>query len=227
MEISINTDDLLKWARAFDEVPKHTHAAIARALNAIGAQIERGAAEYVAEQSDLDPNDVMGMIDVTMATPDDLTWEMNATAVSLQQQEWSKPWDKSGDHSFDQTTLLNIITCGDGKVCEICQEASEGGPYSAEEIQNLALKWANYVPPASVTGVRTNLLHPNCRCSTQQWRSLRKTPVTFGKTGASPPELLTARQIGRAVAVELKSEIDNLLKVSELSMDYSTFFGGS
>jgi hypothetical protein len=226
MEISINTNDLLKWARAFDEVPRRTHAAIARALNAVGTQIERSAAQYVAEQSDLDPNDVMGMIDVTEATPDNLTWEMNATAVALSQQEWSKPWDKSDDHTFDQSTLLNIVTSHDESVCEICQEAADGGPYSAEEIQNLALKWANYVPPASVKGERTNLLHPNCRCSTKQWSSLRRMPVMFGKPGGSPPEMLTAGQIGREVAVELKAEIDNLLKQSELAMDVATASGG-
>jgi hypothetical protein len=223
-EININTDDLLKWARAFEQVPKHTHAAIARAINAIGAQIENAAVAYVAEQSDLNPTDVMGMIHVDRATPGNLVWEMDASAVALQQMEWSKPWEKTGDHTFGQGVLLNIITCEDETVCEICKDAAENGPYSAEEIQNLALKWKDYVPPASVKGDRTNLLHPNCRCSTQQWKSMRRVPVTFGKGGL--PQMLTAGQIGRALGAELAIEIKGALLERELAMDVAAASGG-
>lgn len=224
MEIQFNVDDLLKWARAFDEAPKRSKAAIARALNTVGTQIERSAASAVAEQSDLDPNDVMGMINITEATPEDLAWEMDASAVALQQLEWSKPWEKSTDHSFDQETLLNIITCDDETVCEICSEAAANGPYSAEEIQNLTIKWKDYVPPNSVTGTRTNLLHPNCRCSTQPWKSYRRIPVALGSSGAATAPM-TAEQIGKAIGEELVVEMKNVLKESELAMDVAAASG--
>jgi hypothetical protein len=67
----------------------------------------------------------------------------------------------------------------------------------------MAAKWADYVPAQSVQGVRTNLLHPNCRCAIQAFQAQRRLPIT--KVGSSAPaELFTARQFGAVITDTLK-----------------------
>ena len=202
--ISINADDLLRWARYLNEVPKRTRPAVARAMNDYGRGVVDSTAQAIAGETGLSAYDVRSMIEVKEATADDLTWKMDATAVA-KSEDWERPWDKREDGGFDKNTLVKIVTSGDETTCEICQEAAEKSPYTMEEINALSARWKHWEPDAGL-GARTNLLHPNCRCSLQPWQQTRRVSVKFGGKGA-PPELLNARQLGRRVADEMKVTI--------------------
>ena len=162
IEVSVKTDEILKWARFLQEIPKRTPRAIANSLNAAGDEILRQSIDYLAEMTGLDAPDVQNAIEVKKATPSNLEWSMDASAITLEESpNWERPWDKPGDKTFQSQQLLKIITSEDHKVCPICEEAAENSPYTPEDINALAAKWKDYTPPYPVEGPRTNLLHPN------------------------------------------------------------------
>ena len=98
------------------------------------------------------------------------------------------------------------MTTGDGHDCEICNDVAENSPYTIEEVEQMATKWAGF-EGAGGPGVRTNLVHPNCRCLTQPWTAARRMPITMGEGRGAPSALLNARQLGQAIAEELQVTI--------------------
>lgn len=204
IHVQIETDDLLKWAGYFDELPKKTPEAIARALNSVGGNVLEISVDYFAEGSGLDAVDVRPLIEVQEATAGSLRWMMDASAVVLvDSPNWERPWGKPGDNTFSQQQMLQIITTGDQQVCPVCLEAEHNSPYTVEDINKLAAVWKDYVPPHPVVGERTNLIHPNCRCRTIPWIQSRQLNVQFATTPPSPPVVLNVRQLGQAIATEL------------------------
>ena len=175
MEISVDTSDLLKWARYLDTVATKTGPAAAKALNFIGDSIINKTITYLEESTGLEPEDIRRLITVKAATANDPTWEMDATATAPPSLDWSRPWDK-GEAIDDAFTLVKIVTMDDDLVCEKCQQAQDDGPYTLEEAMAM-------LP-----------IHPHCRCVMQPFSSLRRLPVTFGKLGAAP-ELFTVKQL--------------------------------
>jgi hypothetical protein len=206
MQFRVKADDLLRWARYLDEMPKRTRPAIARAINDYGAGVVDGTAQVIADQTGLAMHDIRSLIEIREATPDHLVWEMDASAVATPPPDWERPWEKRSSKAFEQQTLVKIVTSGDDHTCEICEEAALKSPYTMDEINQLSAKWQHWEPAAGTVGARTNLIHPNCRCSIQPWQQTRRLSVQFGGKGA-PPELLNARQLGRKVADEIKVTI--------------------
>jgi hypothetical protein len=196
--LEVDTSELLKWSRLMRNVPKRTKAAIARALNTVGDNIVHNAVEYNAEATGLDPSDLERLIVVKKATPDDLTWSMDQSAI-LTKTNFARPWETPDDGTFDQSTLVKVITQNDDYVCEKCIDVADHSPYTLEEVRNL-----NPYGPDFGTG--TNLVHPNCRCATAPWQATRELPVSVVGTDA-PPELFTMRQLGQAVAAEMQVAI--------------------
>jgi hypothetical protein len=191
MDVSLDTTELLKWARYMNRVPRRTGAAIARALNTVGDNILHEAAHAVAQETGLDPNDVFDLIGVKKATPDDLNWSMDTSKVfQSEQMDWSRPWDKRT--GFDDRTLLKVITRDDGTVCDKCIEVAAHSPYTLEELMGM-------------NPYNNGLVHPNCHCWTETWHATRQMPVTFGK--GAPVQLFTMKQLGDAVAKELKTTL--------------------
>jgi hypothetical protein len=205
--LKVDASGILEWSAYLDQIPKKTKPAIAKALNDYGRGVAAGAAEMIAQNYDLDPHEVLKEIDIREATPERLVWEMDASTVAPPPPDWERPWDKRSTSEFDKQNLVNIVTVGDHVTCEICEEAEENSPYTMEEINNLAAKWQHWEPPAGVTGTRTNLLHPNCRCSIVPYRPQRNVAVQFGGGKSAPRELFTARQLGKKVADEIRVSI--------------------
>jgi hypothetical protein len=204
INVNIDFEDLLKWGRFMETVPRKTPAALARALNTVGDNVLRTSVEYLSDSTGLATNDIEPMITVHRATPSNLEWSMDASAITLNPSpNWQRPWESPGDNTFNTNQLLNIVTSGDDTVCPICEQAAENSPYTVADINALAAKWANYTPPHPVVGERTNLIHPNCRCVTQPWNATRRLRVEFPDRPAHPPTVLTMRQLGEAVAEEL------------------------
>jgi hypothetical protein len=73
-----------------------------------------------------------------------------ATRARNRQKRKRKPRDE-----FEPLSLVEVLTAGDDKVCEDCQDISEGGPYLIEEARDKI--------PA----------HPNCRCAFVPWGDAR------------------------------------------------------
>jgi dipeptidyl aminopeptidase/acylaminoacyl peptidase len=205
IHVQIETDDLLKWAGYFDELPKKTPDAIARALNSVGGNVLEISVDYFAEGSGLDAVDVRPLIEVHEATAGSLRWMMDASAVVLMDSpNWERPWDKpdtGGNFQAQQT--LQIVTSGDGRVCAVCAQAAEDSPYTVEDINKLKAKWKDWNPPRPGAGEMTNLIHPYCRCRTVPWIQSRRLNVQFATTPPSPPVVLNVRQLGQAIATEL------------------------
>lgn len=204
--IDLDTDGLLRWARYLESLPPRLAPALARSLNAFGEEATRAMAQQLAAQYDLEPGAVMNLIVVRRASPGSLKYEADASAVARADTQWLRPWEERDKAEFEKDTLVKIVTAGDEHDCEVCAEIAEHSPYTTSEVKKMAEKWAHWHGSSSGSFTRTNLIHPNCRCTTQPWTSTRRMKMTFPAHGA-PPELLTARQLGRRVAAELKVAI--------------------
>lgn len=205
IHVLIQTDDLLNWAGYFGELPKKTPEVLARVLNNVGDEVLQTSIEYFAESTGLDAIDVRPQLEVTEATPSNLRWVMDASAIVLKESpNWERPWDKPGDNTFSQQQLLQIVTSGDRQVCPVCLDAAANSPYTVDDINKLAAKWKDRDFPVPIGGeARTNLIHPYCRCRTVPWIQSRQLNVQFATTPPTPPVVLTARQLGQAIVTEL------------------------
>jgi hypothetical protein len=90
----------------------------------------------------------------------------------------------------------------DGFDCPVCQQEA-AVPHTVLDIQNMQAKWANF--PGSTTGpapgARSNLVHPNCRCTVQPWLSTSRMPPTAGQS-RTPPDLFNMRDMTNFVKAE-------------------------
>jgi hypothetical protein len=206
LEFNIDQSSILKWAKGAEEIGIETDPAIARALNAFGERVVEATAAQIEQETGQE--DVRSLITVYQADAHNLAWEMDARAAMPSGTDWGREWTPDeDDRVFSQGQLLNVVTVGDESTCPICEEISEGVPYTVEEINNFSAKWAHYVPPSTVRGERTNLLHPNCRCSVKAWKSSRRVEVSMGPRSSSGTKMMTAEQVGRAIAGELAAVI--------------------
>lgn len=211
IQIEINAHDLLRWNRMADRLIRDTPVAVQRALNTYGDNVVRKVVEYVVSQTGMEPDDVVDLIEVQKATRYDLTWAMDATAAMNAvgaDDTYDRPWVSRDDSKFEQERLVKIVTMNDGDDCEACQDAAHQSPYTMAQIEVIQAKWANYQGkggPAGPAELRTNLIHPNCRCTIAPWYSVRRLPVTFRErgSGAAPPELFTPNELARTVQDEL------------------------
>lgn len=209
-QIRIDADDLLRWARYFHELPNRSKGALARGLNAAGDLLVTEYVRLAAQDSGLDPNDLRGLVVVNQATPDDLSWTLDASSITLLGPHWERLWQGAPqEQSMDQNALLKVVTAEDHTVCDVCNRIAAEGPYTVEQINQFAAQWAEYEPPHEVVGPRTNLLHPNCRCVTQPFQASRRLPVSIGDdfSRRAPSELMTIKQLAKVVDGEVLIEM--------------------
>lgn len=212
MKIKVDADDLLKWARFYDEIPRRVKHGLAKALNTFGEGVVTETVRLLAEKNGWDPDVVRSRIIVHEADDHDLEFVMDASAVVAPSQNWQRPWTERDSDSFDQDSLVTIVTSDDGYDCELCKRIAEEGPYTMREVRDMQAKWADYVPPTPniAPGVITNLVHPRCRCCSQPWSSYRRLPVSFqgsGSVGSTPHHLMTMKQLAKTVRNDLITEI--------------------
>jgi hypothetical protein len=211
--IKVDGSDLLRWARFYEDMPRHTKRAVARALNAFGEGIVRETVRIIADKNGWDPDVVRQRLVVQEADEHDLEFVMDASAVVSSSQDWNRPWDQRETTAFEQDTLVKIVTCDDGYDCQVCQQIAAEGPYTMSQVLEMQAVWADYVPPTPniAPGPITNLIHPRCRCSSAPWSSYRRLPVNFqgdgGNVGSAPQHLMTMKQLARAVKDEIVTEI--------------------
>lgn len=193
LDVNIKSEELLNWARAFEEAPGRAKLSIARALNAAGTNVLHWAAEMIAKQSGRPVGEIVRGIKVTPATPDTLKWTMDASGVAPPSLDWEKPWQEA---TVESQELVRIVTQQDDEVCFICEDAAGDSPYTMSEIRAL-----HHTVPG-----KEGFLHPNCRCLIQPWSTVKTLPVSFGKAQAEM-QRLTTQQIGAAVAQAIRASI--------------------
>lgn len=208
ISVQINVAQLLKLGDRLKTISRDTRRKAAFALNKAGAQMMMVAAQKLATDAGLELNEVLDLMTVKKATANDLTYEIDASAVlplAEEEGKWQRPWDtrRSADNS---KRLLKIVDYHDERVCPICEEAAENSPYTAAEIQNMQAKWAHYTPPYEVEGTRTNLIHPNCRCIVTPWRK-RAAATTIRADSRSFIAEGIGKKIGRTLLQEFKATI--------------------
>lgn len=222
MQLKVDASDLLKWARYYENIPRVTKPALARALNTYGNGVVQEVVRVVSDQNGWDPDAVRQRIVTTEADPQHLEYSMDASLVTVgnAQTDWSRDWSNRDTSNFDQDTLVQIITSGDACVCPVCEQVAEDGPYTMQQLNDMQAQWACYVPPTPniAPGVITNLVHPRCRCVAQPWTSYRRLPVSGfapegsgGNVASTPPmRQMSMRQLAKALAPELLDELRQL-----------------
>jgi hypothetical protein len=210
--LRVNADELLQWARYLEDLSDATNQAIADGLNNYGEIAARKIAAEHAERGDLQEHEVYNQIVIRRATARNLQWSMDARALRAPEDELARPLPGRDVNQYRDQELVSIVMTHDARgPCEICEEAAARGPYTQGQIDVIANRWKDYTPPHPVTGYRTNLLHPNCRCIITPYANKRRLRVQFGGKSA-PPELFTAKQLGEAVAGELRLKIKAVRK---------------
>lgn len=213
VQIKVDSSDLLKWARFYDDMPRATKRALANALNTFGEGVVRETIKKISEKNGWDPDVVKSRLIVHEADPHNLEFVMDASAVVAPSQDWNRPWDQREQSAFEQDSLVNIVPTDDGFDCELCRQIAADGPYQLSKVMEMQAKWADYVPPTPniAPGPITNLIHPRCRCTSAPWSSYRRLPVSFqsdgGNVGKAPGHLMTMKQLAKAVQNEVRTEI--------------------
>ncbi len=204
MQIRLDHSQLLQWADLLDEIWAATPAVTALAVNRYGEDFANGLAEDIADDYDLDANQVRAAMIIYQADAANPAWEVDLSQVlAMTQEDWQgRPWPTRAGEGYEARPLLfNIIGYAD--CCDLCAQIASEGPYTPEQIANFKAEWANFIPAPPARGrVRTNLLHPNCYCATKPWRDYRRpVAATYGKhTVHAQP-----RNFGHYMAEEMKS----------------------
>lgn len=213
VRVNIDARDLLKWARFYEEMPRHTKKALADALNTFGEGVVRETVHTIAEKNGWDADVVKSRMIVKEADEHDLEFTMDASAVISGSQDWNRPWQERDQSAFEQDTLVNIVTMDDGFDCDLCRQIASDGPYTMSQVKDMQAKWADYIPPTPniAPGPISNLVHPRCRCQSAPWSSYRRLPVDFqgdgGTVGTTPHHLMTMKQLAKAVKDEIRTTI--------------------
>lgn len=222
IEFSIDWSDVLDWVQRAATVPARTPIAIARGLNSFGAKMKAAMLQYLSAVTGLAQADIESTSVFEEATTGRLTWKMDASqALLINSDQWQlRPWHESfSDNSFESSILLDIVT-QDG-CCDVCLTASAEGPYTAEQINTIAAVYADFVPTglswltAMSRVPTTNLLHPNCRCTTRQTTDMGERQLPFtGDDGTMTMETYDeiGDELAKTVMDELVVEIKDVFK---------------
>jgi hypothetical protein len=193
-KIKIDSSDLLKFAAHFDKSKSKSKAAIAKAMNSVGDSVLEEVVNNLVKQTGFDSGTVRGLVRVSPATGKRLNWSLDASKVVPPSGDWSRPWQRRVTPLIDGKQLVRIKTVDDSDVCDFCEEIALGSPYTMEEAQRMQHKYHGL----------PGFLHPNCRCVMMPWNAFKKIPVKLGDKNSVKSQLLTVRQLGKAVKDELK-----------------------
>lgn len=205
--IELDTSDVEKWAGYFDAIAARTPYGIARGLNNYGQHIKGVVFEYLSATTGLDVEAISSVSVIHEADANHLAWEMDASRALLQDSDnWNRPWpQRPSDDEFESQILVDIVT--QPGCCEVCSNEAAGGPYTLEQINELAAEWANFVPTglswleALTRAPVTNMIHPNCRCTTKTHEGQEQT---FNNSTA---HILTPRDMSAGLPKAVLDEV--------------------
>ena len=202
---SIDASDLMKLADDWEKTIPNVNAALATALNKVGNEISDVTADYWSSVTSVPKQAVRSLFQINEARPDRLRWEMDATAAAIDAPSevvWKRLLKQRSDLASDMT-LVRILT--HPMCCDICDEIAENGPYPLSQIVKLQEDAMGKVPRDYVSklpGIRTNLLHPLCRCAVQPYNMpMRKFEMHLHPQ--TPRPIMTPEDMARIISTHL------------------------
>lgn len=213
IELEIDLSELFDLMEHTRQLPAKTPEIMARGINKFGAEMKNGLVQYLAATTGFDPANIESVAVVQEANPQNLSWSVDAgQALVSNSDSWQRAWsERNIDSSFEEQVLLDII-CQDD-CCELCAQFAQE-PHTALEISNQAAEWKDFVPTgmswltALTRAPVTNLLHPNCRCTTTGHDDLGnggKLPIQFE---GGQPQMLSCEEIGHDLVTMVMDEVE-------------------
>jgi hypothetical protein len=199
VDLSVDTSDLLKFARKMEDTAKTTGPIITTSLNEIGDQVLSLVATNLTKQSGLTLEQVRGMIKVKRASRNDLAYELTIQKELEEGDDVRKLEGKRESTDFgkrDPNDLVIIVTKDDDLVCMDCEELAAAGPMPLDVAKE-------HIPK-----------HPHCRCVILPYvQKGKRLPVTMTSVTGTDPE----KRMGRSIDVDmtLRQIVQDVISKSE------------
>lgn len=188
MWINIETENLLKYVRRLEEMPVRNKASIARSLNEVGDGVVREMSQLIAKETGIGYERVRSMIESQRATPNNHTYNIKVSSSLAGEPADDIPRRRE---EFMPGSLVNVVTAGDDKVCQVCEDIAAGSPYTIEDARTRI--------PAHGGPIGTH----NCRCTLMPYRSLRKMSVSEGSAAEKVDLRYTMKQLAERVKEDM------------------------
>lgn len=167
-ELHAHVSSVRMWPGQFNRV-------LAEALNETGNAMVLSTVGAIAQETGLTIAATANYVTSLPATPSNLVYEMRVQAGMIETELNSRPLPQRGfpqrqfSEMTDESTMVNLVTMKDGKVCPICEMIEKEGPYSMEEFNRLR-------------DVHPHLLNKalNCRCSLVPFKPEGREPAHGG-----------------------------------------------
>lgn len=191
--VKVFTKDLQRIWKVLETRKTKLLGAAAKMLNNIGDKTKQEMAYMISSQTLIPAETVLNSITVKRASSGDLNYHIDATKAFIGME--TRPMGSGSKFKqrpegyFHPKELVNIVSMEDDKVCEICQEAVEHGPYTIEEAQAM-------LP-----------LHPHCRCLVASSIERRTLPVEFKKKGKAEINTVSIKQLVSKLLKESKIQL--------------------
>lgn len=177
ISLNVDTSALARYTKRLKSIPPKNKAAIARALNEVGNGVVRELAQSVAKDTRMPVERVRALITTHRASAANMTFSIRMKAPA----EDEKGTRKRGE--FVEGSLVIVVTRGDDKVCQVCQDIADGSPYTIEDARAL-------IPHGGPLGDH------NCRCELRPFYTRQKLQA---KTETGQPMQLTMKQLAAKV----------------------------
>lgn len=204
IKIDVDTNDLAAFAKRLENVEKLTKPALALGLNEIGDGLVSVMATDLVKRTGLGLEEVRGMIKVSRANRNALSYDITVKPELLEGQQGKQLEAKRADWDFGRRQageLVIVVTQKDDLVCMDCQELEAAGPMPVEIARE-------HVPK-----------HPHCRCIllpyVQKGKRLPLTMTTLtgadsnirSKFSSSTEQDMTLRQLAQNVMNKTANKI--------------------
>lgn len=165
---TIDTSKLLDFVRKLKRID--SKSVVADTLNELGNSVKHRVITNIVNQTGLDYSKVEQVVQLSPATGRRLNIRIRIREKALQdalgeQKAMGRKWEKP-NREFDEK-LVNVRTMRDDKVCPVCEQIAEEGPYSLEEINRLKIVHPHFLNT-----------HFNCRCQLVPFAPKKRLEMT-------------------------------------------------
>jgi hypothetical protein len=199
LNISIDTSEVVAYAKHLGEAQKLTKPIITTGLNEVGDGLLTVLATALSRQTGLNIEEVRGVINVKRASRSHMTYELELHPNLLTDPSRLEGKRESGDFGKRQPgALVIVVSKHDELVCMDCEELEAAGPMPVEVAKA-------HIPK-----------HPNCRCVIMPYvEKGKRLPVTMttltGTDAAKRADVanvdLTIRQIAQSIMEKTANKI--------------------
>jgi hypothetical protein len=195
MRFEVDASDITNFVSRMQNWPTHLETVQVSALNEVGDGVARQVVNTIADHTGLMYESASRFVQTTPATVASRTYEIRVRQAMIEGEMTSREglprrdWLTRDNDTFNSDMVFTVVTAKDDKVCLICQEIAENGPYTIEELNALRSEHPHFL---------TREL--NCRCATTPFRPERRLPVRMRETGG---ELVDTKETLRQLAEKI------------------------